>query len=431
MHLLNISWLEKYKLVILITIFTLVFLAFPLFVFGIKSSFYLSLDPDIVYLTNALLYTKSAVITYADHPGTPTIISLFTFFIPLRIYTKILLHQNFIDWAFNNFALLTYVSRSLMIFVFTVGVSIQTSLIHKEYKSPVLTIIAGLLLILFAGSNFALIISPENLSFLLTSVWLVVFVKFTRHKNFSLTILMNLVAGVIFANKFTSLFILIISLLLTFTISNASVIKRIFYFLVNIIISISSFFVGILPAIIRFDYMVNWAKALFNHTGKHGTGKTTFFEFYTYFDSLSKLVIDNWLLFALITLSISILISLVLMRKFKLDNCHFIVYIVSLLGIFIFAKYPVIHYNYVNITLFIFSSIYFLSKTSLNLSKYLSMFLMLLIIFNSIGKTIDKNYVDGIASKKSVNYVLNDWTTPLWSGNLYREKLNDLGFKQP
>lgn len=424
-------WVRNNKLILFLAIVTFVVLGYPLFISGIEKSFYMSTDPDIVYVTNALLYTKSAVITYTDHPGTPTIMLLYYLFVPFRLIAKYILHQGFIQWSFDNYAFLTYCVRLFQLALYSLSVLLFLKLIQKISKSVYLNIFAWMAVLSFAGSNYALFIAPENFSFFLTAIWLTLFLKFVKKPSYFLSILLAIISGFALANKFTCLFLLIPSLAMVFYIRDMKTIKKFAGFSFNFLISGLLFYVGILPAIIRFDYIAQWVRSLFYHAGRYGTGKFAIFDWTAYFVSVSSLIRGNWVLTLFVCITVVLAIYLLIKKKLKITNPVIFLFITTVVGIAAFAKYPIIHYNYVNIILLVFCVIFFLSKVKLSLVKILLPFMIIVFILNMRG--YEKGIPKGLEERnpQSINSILNIWTTSYWSGNLFREELDTLGFTKP
>src|SRR4030042_4261937 len=96
---------------------------FPLLLSG-KSAALFNVDPDVVYIAGALSNVQSHKIYFTNHPGTPTISLLSFSYWPLRVYTKLALHQNFIGWSFDNLSALVFFCRFVFFLVFYVSISI-------------------------------------------------------------------------------------------------------------------------------------------------------------------------------------------------------------------------------------------------------------------------------------------------------------------
>lgn len=424
MRLLNISWQKENKLTAVLVLISFILVGFPILFFGVAKSFFFNIDPDIVYLTNAVSYTKYAIISYADHPGTPTIMLIYLLFIPFRLVAKYISGVSFLDWSFDNFALLTYLGRFVELLIFTVALYLFLITIRKLTKSKILTILSWLLLHLFIGYSFGIRIAPENLLFFFTAIWLILFFKFTKSRKYFDNLALVAISGLTVANKFTAVFISIASILMVFYVKKLKFDQKLLRFQINILIFIGAFYIGILPAIKRFTYIKNWANSLFLHSGTHATGSMAVFDSSNYFLSLNTLVKSAPALTFFIVFVFCLAVYLLFKRKIKIYDPYIGLYLVTMVGIFVFAKYPVIHYFIVNFIVMIFCSIYFLSKLKNQMIiKLLSTFVAINLLTSSVS------YVDQTVTylndpkTETVYSMLSAWT-PFWSIDIYREQLD-------
>src|SRR6185369_14619903 len=105
-------------------------------------------------------------------------------YLPIRFFTKLLVHQNFINWAFNNLSFLFLYSRGFQGILFSIGcfvLSLSTYHITKSYLSQLITIILllGYLPIYYMAGS----ISAESSTFLLSSLWIFYFTKYFISKS--------------------------------------------------------------------------------------------------------------------------------------------------------------------------------------------------------------------------------------------------------
>jgi len=161
------KWIKRNRLILLLTVTAFLILGSPLFISGIQKTTFYGIDPDIVYLTNALLYTKYNIISYIDHPGTPTILLLSYLFIPLRILAKFALHKDFIQWSFDNYSFLTYYIRIFMLITFSTALYMFIRLVRSFARHIIYIILSFLLFFSFTGATLAISIVPENISLFL------------------------------------------------------------------------------------------------------------------------------------------------------------------------------------------------------------------------------------------------------------------------
>lgn len=354
------------KLILSLTIITFIILAIPLLLYGVNGTFFYRTDPDIVYVTNALLFIKSGAVFYADHPGTPSIVLLSISYLPLRIVSQFFLHQNFIQWSFNNFALLLYYSRFCQLILYSLALLVFLKVVSNMSKSVTITLFSWFAFFWLMGVDRSISIVPENLSLFLTAFWLFFFIKFLSKRNYKLNIILVTISALAVANKFTSIFLLIPSIFLPTFINKSNIKQKIIRFLLNILVSILVFFLGILPAINRISYIINWMKVLFFHTDADGTGVVSTFNLKSYFGSLNSLFFHVDPVAFFVFLSVLLLMTyLIIIKKVRKGSPIVFLTLTTSLGVLIFAKYPVDHYLLVNLALIIFCLSYFLTKVNI------------------------------------------------------------------
>lgn len=416
------SFFGKNKLILYLMLIAIFILGYPLVVYGIDKTFFYSMDPDVVYTTNALLYTKAKVITYLDHPGTPTIVILYYLYFPLRIIAKYWLHISFIQWSFDNFAFLTYYLRIFQLVISSVGLLIFLNLIKTMVKSKTSTIIAFCLIFAFGGMTTAITIVPENFSFLLVACWLTVFYKFTKNRKYLWNIILAVISGFAFANKFTNIFLIIASLFLPFFITGLKLKQKALMVGINSILSLLTFFLGIWPIKDKLTGIVEWGKNLFTHAGSYGSGTQSIFDPLTYFSSVAVLIRDNPILFIFICFSLVFFLFLVIKKKLDIKDPVVFLVVIAFVGIATFAKYTVIRYNYIHIQLIIFSLLYFLSKLKVSVTKILLPVTIVIFLIFSFGYIKTANQLSKMPTE-TVHDVLNAWT-PFWASDIFREQLD-------
>jgi hypothetical protein len=417
-----VSWIGNNKLILLLTLVAFVILGYPLIAYGIDKTFFLGIDPDVIYTTNALLYIKAGIITYMDHPGTPTIVLLSYSFIPLRLVSKYGLHKGFIQWSFDNYTFLTYYLRIFQLVISSTGLLIFLSAIKRFTKSKLLTIVAFCLAFSFAGTLMALSIVPENFTFFLTAVWLVVFIRFVKTRRYLCGAILAAISGFVLANKFTGLFLVIISIFLAFYISKAKLYRKLLLFGINIIIAIGMFILGIRPIIGGLKNIINWVITLFYHANIHGTGVNSIFDWGAYTYSLSLIVKYQAVTVVFIILTVFLGVYLLVEKKLKVRDPIIFVMFTSLAGVLVFAKYPLVYYQYVNIFLLVFCATYFLSKLEIKLIQILLPIAIVLFLSTSMGYISNTSKQLTMKRKDTVRSVLNIWT-PFWAADVFKDEL--------
>jgi hypothetical protein len=414
--------MNKKFIIPLLVILAFIILGIPLFIYGVDRSFFYSIDPDIVYVTNALLYTKYAIIDYADHPGTPTIMILYYLYFPLRIMAKYWLHVGFIQWSFDNFAFLMFYSRIFELLISCSSLLIFLKAVSKVAKSNFLIIIAWISIFIFLGFDSGIRVIPENFSFFLTAIWLLLFLKFVEKRSYIFNALMVFIAGFAVANKFTSLFLLVPSIFLPIFINKLKLDQLYARIQINIFIAGFAFYIGILPALERLPWITSFATSLFSHAGAHGTGTSAVFDLPAYSTSITSLITGHPIAFIYIFLSSVLAMYLLIKKKIKIKDPVFFVFITTLIGIFVFAKYPAIHYLFINFILVVFCTIYFLTKIKQYLLKYILVALsaVFLALFNPL--TFINNISQLPANQTETVYsTLKKWT-PFWASDIFGEQ---------
>jgi hypothetical protein len=422
------KWIKENKFILLLVFIALIILGYPLFVFGIARTFFYSIDPDIVYITNALLYTKARMIVYIDHPGTPTILLLYYLFTPLRLISKYVLHQNFIDWSFNNYAILTYYLRIVWLAMSGLTLLVFLSTVKRITKSKTVIVLTFCLALSFIGMFYATAIGPENFSFFLTAVWLAFFAKFINTRKYLWIAILNVIAGFAFANKFTNVFLLVTSIFLPFFMQREKLGRKFIMLEANVAISFQIFLLGILPITDRLAGVIDWGNSLLKHAGDHGTGTISIFDWGTYSSAALTLIKTQPVTFAFILFTIFLGFYLLFRKKLKIVDPVVFLMFIALAGILVFAKYPFIHYEYVNILLMIFCVGYYLSKVQTIVLKILLPVMILTFLITGYNYLSDVNNQLRKEPIGSVYSELGRWT-PYWSANIFKSELD--GLKKP
>jgi len=191
----------------------------------------------------------------------------------------------------------------------------------------------------------------------------------------------------------------------------------------NIAISLQSFIFGIWPVMNHFQGIVDWGTSLFNHTGMHGTGTTALINLSAYLVSATTLIKLKPALFIFVLATLILGVSLAIRRKIKATDPLMFLVSVSVVGIIIFAKYPMIHYNYVNILIIIYCAAHFLSKIKTIWIRVLMPILLLLFLGSVDGYISSASNKLKMEQSNNVYQILEKWT-PFWSADVYREQLN-------
>jgi hypothetical protein len=341
------------RLALLLSLLTFAITSTPVVIGGLEGIFY-ALDPDIMYLGNALSWIKMHQIHYIDHPGTPAIILLSIAYAPLRALSKLYFRVPFIHWALENHDIVFMYSRLFQSLVLSVSIYIFLKTIFGITKLNSSTLLSWLALTVFTpffylGSS----ISPETTSFLIVSVWVYIFARFLKKPSPLIVSALSLLAGVALANKFTNLALVIASPLLIFTLRKLSFKQKVYNLAINLPMTLLGFFFGTWTIRKAYPLMFRWVTRLATTSKLHGGGESTLFSWENYKNSaLSILHLDTT---AVIFTGISLLILVIITkRNTKFLSAQNIVFSTALLISFIFIKYPLSHYHLANYTIFIF-----------------------------------------------------------------------------
>lgn len=441
MHSLNTLWLKKYKnslLIFILSLTTGLFCLWPLLQAGVSGAFYV-MDPDVVYVANALSYIQTNQIHYFDHPGTPTIVLISLAFSPLRVFTKLILHTSFIKWSFVNFDFLMLYARVFQVAIFTLAIYmflIEIEALNKKVWSVLLG--WGAILAYENLLHFGSVVGPENTLFFVYSVWLMFFTrllnKYTNKNAFFITI----VSGIAMAIKFTSGLLLVVSLIVILFNQRLNV----KLFIARLLFSVGSFalglILGILPIIKNYNSLISWAIRLLTFSQVHGSGKNVIFDSTEYIKSIKGLYFSD-------QFSVSILLLLIASWIFSVNKSKTInlILITDIIFIFIFAKFPLNHYQIINYLMAV-TLLIIISKTWNKLAKVFVLSAILsFAIFRLSVYSVNINKLI-VFTKKLENFIQNNnsnvgtlwyfgeakdfavlWSR-VWAGNLFNRELNTL-----
>lgn len=398
-------------------------MALPLFIFGVHKSFYVNPDPDIVYATNAVLFLKSGIIGYADHPGTPQILLASLLSLPLKFISTVILHQNFTQWTFNNFEIYMFYLRVFELIISGLSLFILLKLINSLNNSKLFAFMFFLLFFLAGIYTWTTYVAPEALLMLFSAVWLNYLFIFIDKPTLRNSLILSGLSGIAFANKFTGV-VLIICTIVAIAIAGNKKLKEI---IINIFVFISAFIIGIIPVFSKFAQIYDWGLSLLIHPGIYGQGPQTLFNADMYMSSLSTLIRNYPSVFLIIILGIILSIINFKNRKSNKDRIILSLLIISSVIFFIFSKYPKIHYNFSNLLLISFSVSYFLSKMNkIWRAALIPVFTVMFIWTLFINITVLRNtrIVAGGEDNGYMHYALKEWT-PFWSGNVYKELIEE------
>lgn len=418
------NFIKKNKFVLFLTLFGVILFSIPLFIFGVNKSFYINPDPDVVYFSNAILFLKSGTIAYFDHPGTPSILLFSLFLSPITLFIKYVLHGDISTFAFYHYPALSFYLRILVLSISGFSLFLFLKLIGRIAKTKLIIWLAFLLVIVTGIYSRAVAISPEAVSILLATIWLSVFVNYVSNKKFSSNILLIVISALAFVNKFTNGALLFFSLLIPL-LNNRDNKGRVFKQMVtNILLAVAVLLISSIPIFDKLGKVGIWVKLLITHAGDYGGGKLSFFDWGTYSASFMKLIETSPFVFIFVIFSFVFLIWLLISKKYgKSDKSFIYLYFLALICFMYFAKYPVIRYNYVNLLLMIFSTVYFVKN--LISASYIKIIVGALVVMSiitfggSISKQIESKASSDLETKNEYMYfALKDWTK-YWGGDVF------------
>ncbi|OGG15279.1 hypothetical protein A2875_00610 [Candidatus Gottesmanbacteria bacterium RIFCSPHIGHO2_01_FULL_46_14] len=341
----------------------------PILIGGLKGTFY-SIDPEVMYVGNALSYIKAHQIQYFDHPGTPSILSLAYLLWPLRIYAKLIAQTPFVLWSLGHYDIVFFYLRLWQGIVFCLGVFLFLKAVNSITNSKLVVLLAWTVMLLFSpvlrlGSG----ITPETLSFLMISVWLWLLARFLKKPEVDLIPVLSLISGLAVANKFTNLFLVLASVTLAFTLKSLSTGQRLANSLIAMIAAATGFVAGTWPIRDKYPLLFGWVIKLLTSTEIHAGGEKAIFDWLSYKQSvLAVHHQEPWL---------ALVVVLALLTSVFLGQLRVLVGIFTM-GVAIFAKYPLTYYQLANYLILVF----LLSALFSRLNRFLMMGLILILLFH-------------------------------------------------
>ena len=376
MRLLNILWRQKAKILIVVLAFLISFLTIsPILKGGTDKVFY-AIDPDVVYAANAFLYAKSGYVSYFDHPGTPAIVLISFFLIPLRIYAKFVQHTPFISWVFNHYALTFFylrVSQSVLLFTSLLILSVAMRLLVKKMAPIFLLFLA--LLSFSSFYDIGATISADTFAFFIASVWLLLLSHCFIRKDNLFLFLLALTAGIAFADRATNFFLLPASLAVVLIEKNGFREKILMTFF-SVVIMVTGFVIGVSPTRTHLTTILKTIFGFASTTGIHMSGEKTLFSYKAFISSAATFFYRDTLA-TVIVIAVTILaITCLFMRQKSYKKIAFVVLIFSL-GAVVFAKFPLLHYQIANYLVIVFCGAFIFAR----LPKRIVYLVMIILLF--------------------------------------------------
>lgn len=350
---------------------------------GLTGVFY-SIDPEVMYVSNALSYIKTHQIQYIDHPGTPTILALAYLLWPGRIYAKLIAQTPFVLWALKNYDLVFFYLRLGQGMIFGVTIWIFLKVTRTITHSHLAVLFAWLVLLIFSpvlrlGSG----ITPETWSFLLISIWLWPLTKFLTKPGVEMIPVLGLISGLAVANKFTNLFLVPASVILALTLKSLLWRQRLANSLIALLAAIAGFVMGTWPIRDKYRLLADWVMKVATSTGIHAGGEKALLNLPTHWQSILTVHRQEpWMTVGIVLI---IIISITQRRLRVLAS-------VFMIGVIVFAKYPLGYYQLANYTILMFLLTVLLSR----LPKTFITALILVLLF-SVRSSIS-DYLTSISS---------------------------------
>ncbi len=356
----NISSPSKKTTKLLFLISLLVCLVLSLPVATPPNNAFYNIDPDIPYLANGLSLTAVNQVSFTNHPGTPLIQFLSLSHIPLRALSKIA-KRPFIPLALENYSYLVWYHRLIMFFLFTFSLFCLTC-IWRKISMSIPAVITGIGLTLLYSSIVALPtgIWAESFLFALFPLWLLTYYLATIHPTSTRLLLLGSITGVMLATKFTSLSLIIASIIVILFEKDSQ--KKLTAKLISLCIfslsTIEGFIVGTWPIVTKYPILFSWTKTLVSHANLYGKGATSVIDPALYFRSLSAIV-DNNQMMLLVTFTCILVLFLINAQKSLRWKA---LGIASLTGFAVLVKFQMDYYQIINYMGLITVSVFVISR---------------------------------------------------------------------
>lgn len=343
------------NLIIVIVALSLCLIAFwPLLGKGLSGIFF-SIDPDVMYAANSFLFLKTGNIYYFDQPGTPAIIVMSGALFILSLYVKLFHGISFVLYSINNYDLIFYYLRILQSLILFVSLAISFVFLIKLTRKKISIVMLSLLLLIFPPFYYlGVSISAETISFLFVTLWLAAIVHTLINKNKKGVFLIFLLAGLAFAARATTFFLIPSSFLFLPILKKNKIAGNVRTLFIYSAVLLSGFAVGILPVISKVKLLIANIFSFAVASEIHGVGKKALIDFNSFSNSFNMLINSNREAAVAVTLAF-LLFTYSLFLKSK-DNVLRKISIIGLIfcfGILVFAKFPLAHYqtfNYYSIT---------------------------------------------------------------------------------
>lgn len=385
-----------YILILFFLLLSFFIISAPILKNGKSVTFY-TIDPDVHYLSNSLLYIKSGRIQYNGHPGTPTIVSFSYVLLPLRIYSHFISKTPFITWVFRNVEFVYHYVRIYQSVLLALSTGVFLFAAYKLTGSTIIIILTWIALFLYTaflylGSSIA----PETTSFFIISIWFLAFVSFLKSRSPTILMFMSVISGFALANKFSNLPLVLVTPALFFTLRGFNNRQKIINGLISVLFVGTFFVIGTLPVRHTYPQMFRWVTLLASTTGTHGSGKKAIFDLPSYLSSAGGLVHKEKSAVIVVATVFVLLVVFLIFKKIKFNSPVNILGFLTLSGILVFSKFPLSHYQLSNYIAVVFLGAFVVNR----LPRFLKIALIILLLplalnnissyFNSLSLAITK-----------------------------------------
>ena len=407
-----------------------------------KNPFF-DVDPEVMYVSNAVAYIHHKQIVYTDHPGTPYILTIAASFVPFRIWAKYIVHQPFVDWYLLNIDLIFFYSRVLSLTIFVSAIALLLYGIRKFTRSPLAVLTAWLGLLIYPNMlDYGVRIMPETFSLLVFSIWAYIFLSYLDRPRMWKLPLLVFVGGLALATKYTNLALVAIPLV-AWPVAKLAKNERIRPqgFMLLLAIGYFSYFLATKPingGNWLYPTQIRWIINLATHSGLYGTGSPGL-DVQGYISTLRSTFQALWPYL----LILPVVIILVWKERVRVwQKLIIAVAVIVPLGIFlIFAKFAKLHYQFGNLLVLILVTVYLLRRYRLLL------LIVALVALYSLPGIVNRHWllVEKIESTERLRQfadthpaeskALWDWSYSreqalvwgyTWSGKYYGEELKRL-----
>ena len=381
--------LIKRNFLLIILSFTSIVTLVPLIKYGMQAAFY-HVDPDVVYLGNAISYIKSNTIFYSGHPGTPAIIILAWSFWPLRIIAKLFDHKPFVLWAFDNLRLLFIYGRLIFFSIFTVSMFLFFKSVRELSKSyyPVIFTCVGMFLFV-PFFELGPKIYAENSTFFIVSLWLLFFAYYSKKQNILFLYILSILSGLGMAVKLNNYVLVIATFLFTFINNKKYFVEKLKHLSLIVCLTFGTFFISTWS--IRSSYKPMFTR-FFNVAlrsgieGAHGSGGSPFVDFANYFLNLKGLFISNTIPFYIVLVTIVGMLYLIIVKRIRLTSNYSVLFFSVFASSLILLKYPLAYYQLPSYLIYLFLAGFLLNKL-----KIPAQLIIIILLLSPMIKVVNNN----------------------------------------